>query len=136
MKGDEAELFDRYENRANEEVLLREKELESFKPKFTQQEAVEESILQEVSLKNQGTYVQFREIKLIGGDMLSEREKDRLVKPYLNKSIRLRELDELVSGILQWYFDRGFNTTRVGFKEESFRERGVLKIYVVEGKVG
>ena len=76
LKGDEAELFDRYEHRANEEVLLREKELESFKPKFTQQEAVEESILQEVSLKNQGTYVQFREIKLIGGDMLSERDLD------------------------------------------------------------
>lgn len=37
---------------------------------------------------------------------------------------------------MQWYFDRGFNTTRVGFKEESFRERGILKIYVVEGKVG
>ena len=136
LRGDEAELLDRYEHRANEEVLLRESELESFKPKFTQQEVMKESVSCVGKSSKQDVFVRYERIELVGAKLLSKCDKKKLIKPYVNKAITLQELDKLVSEILQWYFERGFNTTRAGFKEESFREKGVLKIYVIEGKVG
>ena len=136
LKGDEADLFKRFEHQANEEVLSREQELQTFKPKFTQQEVVKESIPIVEKSPHQDVFVRFEKIDLVGANLLSKQAKAKLVKPYLNKAITLQQLDELVLEILQWYFDRGFNTTRAGFNEESFAEKGVLKIYVVEGKVG
>ena len=136
LRGDEADLFKRFERQADEEVLAREQELQRFKPKFTQQEMVKERIPSVGKSPHEDVFVRFKKIELIGANLLSEHAKTKLVKPYLNKAITLQQLDELVLDILQWYFDRGFNTTRAGFKEESFLEKGVLKVYVVEGKVG
>ena len=133
---DEAKLFERFEKRANEEVLSREQDLQIFKPKFeTHNEASDTAISkQQQAYKN--TIVRFQKIELIGASLLSKNEKRKLVQPYLNQTITLQQLDCLIAKILQWYFDRGFSTTRAGFKNESFTEKGILKIYVVEGKIG
>lgn len=136
LAGDEADLFRRFENQVNEEVASRERELQAFKPKFTQQEMVKESVSSGKETPDKGIFVRFEKIELVGANLLSKYAKIKLIRPYLNKAITLRQLDKLVSEILQWYFDKGFNTTRAGFKEGSFSEKGVLKIYVVEGKVG
>ncbi len=136
LKGDEADLFKRFENQANKEVLSREQELQTFKPKFTQQEVVKETVPSVEKLPHKGVFVRFEKIELVGANLLSEHAKMKLVKPYINKAITLQQLDELIVEISQWYFDRGFNTMRAGFSEESFSEKGVLKVYVVEGKVG
>gem|GEM_PF-6346680 len=116
--------------------MSREQELQTFKPKFTQQEAVKETIPSVEKSPRSDVFVRFERIELVGANLLSERIKAKLVKPYFNKAITLQQLDELVLEILQWYFDRGFNTTRAGFREESFSEKSVLKVYLVEGKVG
>ena len=136
LKGDEADLFKRFENQANEEVLSREQELQTFKPKFTQQEVMKETIPSVEKFPHKDVFIRFEKIDLVGANLLSKQAKAKLVRPYLNSAITLQQLDELVLEILQWYFDNGFNTTRVGFREESFSEKGVLKVYVVEGKVG
>ena len=136
LRGDEADLFKRFENQANEEVLSREQELQTFKPKFTQQKVVKESVPSVEKSTHKDVFVRFEKVELVGANLLSKQAKAKLVKSYLNKAITLQQLDELVLEILQWYFDRGFNTTRAGFREESFSEKGVLKVYVVEGKVG
>lgn len=135
LRSDEADLFERFENQANEEVLSREQELRTFRPKFTQQKMTKEPIpsVERTSYKN--VFVRFERIELVGANLLSKYDKTKLIKPYLNKAVTLQQLDELVSEILQWYFDNGFNTTRLGFREESFSEKGILKIYVIEGKV-
>ena len=135
-RGGEADLFKQFENRANDEVLSREQELRAFKPKFTKQDIVKPLVVPKKKAANKEIIVRFQKIEIVGDSLLVRQDKIKFVKPYLNKAVTLQQLDGLVAKILQWYFDRGFNTTRVGFKEESFSEKGVLKIYVVEGKIG
>ena len=130
LQGDEADLFNRFENRANEEVVSREKELQAFKPEFRQQNENEGVgiIPAKATSVRKDVVVQFQRIQIVGSYLLPERTKAKLVKPYLNQSITLQQLDELIVKISQWYFELGFNTTLAGFSEESFSEKGVLKI--------
>ena len=123
LKGDEADLFKRFENQANKEVLSREQELETFKPKFTQQEVMKETVPSVEKSSHNDVFVRFERIELVGANLLSKYTKTKLVRPYLNKAITLQQLDELIVEISQWYFDRGFNTMRAGFSEESFFKR-------------
>ena len=102
VKGDEADLFKRFENQANEEVLSREQELQTFKPKFTRQEAVEASISSLGKFPHKAVFIRFKKIELVGANLLADHVKAKLVKPYLNKAITLQQLDELVLEILQW----------------------------------
>lgn len=134
LLGDEAALYKRFAEQAQQEVRRQERELEALKPQFTgkafPRQAPESSLAgdEEVSLC-------FNRIDIVGTGLISKREQARLVQPYLYRELSVVELQALLNQITQWYVERGYSTARVGLKEESFQKRGYLKLFVQEGRV-
>jgi len=75
-----------------------------------------------------------KSVELTGVTLLSRREIDAIVAPYVGRCLTLADANNLVRDITNAYIDKGYVTTRAAIPEQDFSS-GRLVILVVEGKV-
>jgi hemolysin activation/secretion protein len=75
------------------------------------------------------------QVVLEGATILSAKEASALTAPVVNRSATLQELRAVALGITRWYRSRGYVTSRALIPAQAV-ERGVVKVRVIEGKVG
>jgi hemolysin activation/secretion protein len=75
-----------------------------------------------------------QDIELKGADSLSEREKTRLLKPYIGQCLGVTQLNELLKVITDHYIEKGLVTSRAYLPQQDL-SGGHLKVLVVEGKL-
>ncbi len=79
--------------------------------------------------------IQVTGVTLEGATLLAGKQADALTAPVINRSATLQELRGVALAITRWYRSRGYVTSRALIPAQSV-ERGVVRIRVVEGKVG
>ncbi|QZP35858.1 ShlB/FhaC/HecB family hemolysin secretion/activation protein [Pseudomonas sp. DR48] len=75
-----------------------------------------------------------QDIELKGADSLSDREKTRLLKPYIGQCLGVTQLNELLKVITDHYIEKGLVTSRAYLPQQDL-SGGHLKVLVVEGKL-
>ncbi|WP_283939064.1 ShlB/FhaC/HecB family hemolysin secretion/activation protein [Pseudomonas sp. T1.Ur] len=73
-------------------------------------------------------------IELKGADALSERERQRLLEPYLNQCLGVPQLNELLKTITDAYLEKGLVTSRAYLPQQDLSS-GHLQVLVVEGRL-
>ena len=73
-------------------------------------------------------------IELKGADALSERERQRLLEPYLNQCLGVPQLNELLKTITDAYLEKGLVTSRAYLPQQDLSS-GHLQVQVVEGRL-
>lgn len=74
-------------------------------------------------------------IELNPSEILTETEIINITKPYIGKTISVETLKEITDKLTALYRDKGFLTAKAYLPEQKV-ENGVIKIQLVEGKVG
>ncbi|WP_322846850.1 ShlB/FhaC/HecB family hemolysin secretion/activation protein [Pseudomonas sp. B33.4] len=75
-----------------------------------------------------------KDIELKGADSLSERDKTRLLKPYIGECLGVPQLNELLKVITDHYIEKGLVTSRAYLPQQDL-STGHLQVLVVEGKL-
>ncbi|RON53979.1 ShlB/FhaC/HecB family hemolysin secretion/activation protein [Pseudomonas frederiksbergensis] len=75
-----------------------------------------------------------KDIELSGADSLSEGEKARLLKPFIDQCLGVTQLNELLKVITDHYLEKGLVTSRAYLPQQDL-STGHLKVLVVEGKL-
>ncbi|MBH8610723.1 ShlB/FhaC/HecB family hemolysin secretion/activation protein [Pseudomonas mohnii] len=75
-----------------------------------------------------------KDIELKGADSLSDREKNRLLKPYIGQCLGVAQLNELLKVITDHYIEKGLVTSRAYLPQQDL-SGGHLKVLVVEGRL-
>ena len=75
-----------------------------------------------------------KDIELKGADSLSDREKNRLLKPYIGQCLGVPQLNELLKVITDHYIEKGLVTSRAYLPPQDL-SGGHLKVLVVEGRL-
>jgi len=73
-------------------------------------------------------------IELKGADALSERERQRLLEPYVNQCLGVPQLNELLKTITDAYLEKGLVTSRAYLPQQDLSS-GHLQVLVVEGRL-
>jgi len=73
-------------------------------------------------------------IELKGADALSERERQRLLAPYINQCLGVPQLNELLKTITDVYLEKGLVTSRAYLPQQDLSS-GHLQVLVVEGRL-
>ncbi|KWU52446.1 ShlB/FhaC/HecB family hemolysin secretion/activation protein [Pseudomonas palleroniana] len=73
-------------------------------------------------------------IELSGAEALSEGERNRLIKPYIDQCLGVPQLNEVLKVITDRYLAKGLVTSRAYLPQQDLSS-GHLKIQVVEGKL-
>lgn len=84
--------------------------------------------------QNEVTFV-LNEILFDRSEVLTEAELDALAEPYLNTSVTIKRLYELVDAINALYEEKGYVVCRAGIKPQTIKG-GVITISLLEGKTG
>ncbi|AUH00624.1 ShlB/FhaC/HecB family hemolysin secretion/activation protein [Prodigiosinella confusarubida] len=66
--------------------------------------------------------------------LLTEKDKLRLKKNYINRCINVNEINKLIHDVSNWYIERGFITSRAFIGEQNLSS-GILQIEILEGKL-
>lgn len=74
-------------------------------------------------------------VEVEGATLLPASEAERLTAPVVDKRVTLQELREVALEITRWYRGRGYVTSRALVPAQAV-ERGVVRLRVIEGKVG
>ncbi len=74
-------------------------------------------------------------VEVEGAALLPAAEAERLTAPVVDQAVPLQELRDVAQAITRWYRGRGYVTSRALVPAQAV-ERGVVRIRVVEGKVG
>lgn len=83
--------------------------------------------------KTKGVYIE--KIDIPNSQILTKEEIADIVKDYEQTNLTMEDIKELVERINDLYLDKGFVTARAYLPEQTI-ENGLLKIAVMEGKVG
>ncbi|QJI41752.1 ShlB/FhaC/HecB family hemolysin secretion/activation protein [Pseudomonas sp. ADAK2] len=75
-----------------------------------------------------------KDIELKGADSLSDDEKNRLLKPFIDQCLGVTQLNELLKVITDHYIEKGLVTSRAYLPQQDL-SAGHLKVLVVEGKL-
>lgn len=75
-----------------------------------------------------------KDIELSGADHLSDGEKSRLLKPFIDQCLGVTQLNELLKVITDHYIEKGLVTSRAYLPQQDL-STGHLKVLVVEGKL-
>ena len=75
-----------------------------------------------------------KDIELSGADSLSDGEKARLLKPFIDQCLGVTQLNELLKVITDHYIEKGLVTSRAYLPQQDM-SAGHLKVLVVEGKL-
>ena len=78
--------------------------------------------------------LQVYSVELKGAHSLSERQRAKLLKPFLGQCLTADDLNRLLSAITQAYLDRGYITTRAYLPPQDLPD-AVLQIQVIEGRL-
>ncbi|WP_433861189.1 ShlB/FhaC/HecB family hemolysin secretion/activation protein [Pseudomonas thivervalensis] len=73
-------------------------------------------------------------IELKGADVLSESERQRLLKPFLNQCLGVPQLNQLLKVITDYYLEKGLVTSRAYLPQQDLSS-GHLQVLVVEGRL-
>ncbi|OAB52873.1 ShlB/FhaC/HecB family hemolysin secretion/activation protein [Pseudomonas thivervalensis] len=73
-------------------------------------------------------------IELKGADVLSESERQRLLKPFLNQCLGVPQLNQLLKVITDDYLEKGLVTSRAYLPQQDLSS-GHLQVLVVEGRL-
>ncbi|WP_431481859.1 ShlB/FhaC/HecB family hemolysin secretion/activation protein [Pseudomonas thivervalensis] len=73
-------------------------------------------------------------IELKGADALSESERQRLLKPFLNQCLGVPQLNQLLKVITDYYLEKGLVTSRAYLPQQDLSS-GHLQVLVVEGRL-
>jgi len=73
-------------------------------------------------------------IELKGADALSEAERQRLLKPFLNQCLGVPQLNQLLKVITDYYLEKGLVTSRAYLPQQDLSS-GHLQVLVVEGRL-
>ncbi|NUT84688.1 ShlB/FhaC/HecB family hemolysin secretion/activation protein, partial [Pseudomonas brassicacearum] len=73
-------------------------------------------------------------IELKSADALSERERQRLLKPYINQCLGVPQLNELLKTVTDAYLEKGLVTSRAYLPQQDLSS-GHLQVLVVEGRL-
>ncbi|UZE89298.1 ShlB/FhaC/HecB family hemolysin secretion/activation protein [Pseudomonas viciae] len=73
-------------------------------------------------------------IELKGADALSEGERQRLLKPFLNQCLGVPQLNQLLKVITDYYLEKGLVTSRAYLPQQDLSS-GHLQVLVVEGRL-
>ena len=75
-----------------------------------------------------------KDIELKGADSLSDRDKNRLLKPYIGQCLGVTQLNELLKVITDYYIEKGLVTSRAYLPQQDL-SGGHLKVLVIEGRL-
>lgn len=75
-----------------------------------------------------------KRIEIDGATIIGENEKNRLIKPWINQCLDIKQLTEITHQISDWYLSRGFITSRAFLTEQDL-SGGELHIRVLEGRL-
>ncbi len=75
-----------------------------------------------------------KSIALDGGELLDGASREKLTRPYVERCLTLRDINQLIADLTNYYVQRGYVTTRVYIPEQKGGS-GVLLLKVVEGRV-
>lgn len=75
-----------------------------------------------------------KDIELKGAESLSERDKTRLLKPYIGECLGVPQLNDLLKVITDHYIEKGLVTSRAYLPQQDL-STGHLQVLVVEGKL-
>ena len=79
--------------------------------------------------------VRVSKVIMEGATLFSEREAGSIVSSLVNREVPLQELRVTAVSITRWYRSRGFVTSRALVPAQTV-EKGIVRIRVIEGKVG
>ena len=81
------------------------------------------------------TQVLIKSIILENATVIPEKEYQALISPYEGKYLSFSDIKEIAKEITEWYLRKGYVTSKAYIPPQNL-ENGVLRIKVVEGKVG
>lgn len=82
-----------------------------------------------------GEKVTIQSVEVVGNEAIRGRVLRKLVRPYLDRPLSMKELKEMCTLIQNKYVQEGFFLVRVYIPAQEIRN-GVLKVAVLEGKLG
>lgn len=82
----------------------------------------------------EGQCFDVKTIELKDATILSEKEKNKLIAPHLNSCMDIAAINQLMREITNYYFDKGYITTRVAVPQQDLND-GSLELLVVEGRI-
>jgi hemolysin activation/secretion protein len=82
----------------------------------------------------QGPCFTIRQIVIDNATLLSVRDQNRLITPYINQCLGMAKINNLTRDISDWYISRGYITSRAFLTEQDL-SGGTLHIAVLEGKL-
>lgn len=112
-----------------EKRLREEIEREKEKPKIEKRLPLEEK----PALP--GEKVTIKDIKVIGATLLAQEEVNKIIVPYKNRVLTLRDMQEVADLITDAYRQKGFITSRAYLPPQKI-VNGVMEIRVIEGITG
>ena len=83
--------------------------------------------------KTKGVYIEKIEVPV--SEILSAEEINTIVTDYEHTNMTMADLNELIERINDFYLDKGYVTARAYLPEQTI-ENGVIKVALLEGKVG
>ncbi|BAZ08341.1 polypeptide-transport-associated domain-containing protein [Calothrix sp. NIES-4071] len=75
-----------------------------------------------------------RKIEVIGSTVLSQEEISTITKPFIERTVTLKELIGLANTITQTYLNRGYITSRAVLADQTITN-GTVKIIIIEGSL-
>ena len=81
-----------------------------------------------------GPCFEIQTIVLDGATLISSREQQRLISPWLNRCLNLAQITAITESVSDWYISRGYITSRAFLTEQDL-SRGELRLAVLEGKL-
>jgi hemolysin activation/secretion protein len=81
-----------------------------------------------------GKCFDIKNIELSGAEILSQKEREKLIKPYLGTCMDIAAINKLMHEITNFYIGEGYVTTRLAIPQQDLKE-GTLQLLVIEGKI-
>lgn len=73
-------------------------------------------------------------IVLEGATQMSPRQQKKLVAPWINQCVDIKEINQITNQVSDWYISRGYITSRAFLTEQDL-SRGELHLAILEGKL-
>lgn len=88
----------------------------------------------EETIVNDTTCVHVKLVSAQGVQVLDESLVDNITKAYVNRCLKLGDMNQLIKDISNLYLERGYITSRAFIQPQGLKQ-GILNILVMEGKV-
>ena len=86
------------------------------------------------SNRSQNQHLTVQQFKIHGSTVFNEWELSNITQPFEDQSLTLAELQTAADAVTQYYFDRGYLTSRAVLGDQTV-ENGIVHIQVIEGQL-